>query len=96
MGTNLYEAEEETVGGVCTQPIFIERVSRYLDDPVNSSAAEQVEEHLLDCRGCREFVDTMLSIRAEGTRSARGNEQSCKEGRLARIATYRKERLQRQ
>jgi anti-sigma factor RsiW len=94
MGTNLIESTEEVVGAVCTKPGFAELVNKYLDDPLSAPEAKEVEDHLLDCRACREFVDMMLSIRGEAARSARANDKGRKDGRPARLATYRKERLQ--
>lgn len=94
MRTNLSKSKEELVGAVCTQSGFTERVDRYLDDPLNDPEAEEIEDHLLDCRACREFVDTMLSVRGEGARAANSNGQSIKDRQLTRIATYRRSRLQ--
>jgi len=90
MNTSVIESAEKIVGNVCTESKLTERVSRYLDDPLNNPGAEEIEDHLLNCRACREFVDTMLSIRGEATRNARDSVQAGESRRLARISTYRK------
>jgi predicted anti-sigma-YlaC factor YlaD len=65
MSTNLYKLTDAQLSGACTYPATGERLSEYLADPLESPAAKEVEEHLLDCRHCREFFLTILSMRGE-------------------------------
>lgn len=41
------------------------RLAEYLADPVNYAEAKDVENHLLECLNCREFVLAVLDIRGE-------------------------------
>jgi putative zinc finger protein len=51
------------VQGGCDRPELFGRLYSYLDDPINEPAAEEIEDHLLDCRDCREFFLTTLNLR---------------------------------
>lgn len=55
----------EQVDVTCTNPAIQEQVFAYITDKIEDSAAEEVEDHLLECRHCREFFLIMLSIRGE-------------------------------
>jgi hypothetical protein len=47
----------------CTRPTVGMRLSKYLADSIAASGADEVEEHLLECRDCRAFFLRMLHIR---------------------------------
>jgi hypothetical protein len=88
MNTKLNRATEETVGVVCCQPAIRKRLFEYVVDPLRYQGAEEVEDHLLDCRDCREFVDAMIGMRAVARRL---DEAGSSGSRVTRIADFRKE-----
>ena len=98
MSRNLSDISQVTEGVVCTHPGFLDRVNQYLEDPLNSEGAQEVEDHLLDCRACREFVDTVISIRGKTGRTViRGDDDlSYEDLQVTKISTFRKEHLQNQ
>jgi hypothetical protein len=49
----------------CSNPNAEGRLAEYLADPVNYAEAKEVEEHLLECLNCREFILAVLDIRGE-------------------------------
>lgn len=53
----------------CTNPVIQIQVFPYITDQLEDSAAEEVEDHLLECRHCREFFLIMLSIRGEAQKA---------------------------
>ncbi|HKU76871.1 MAG TPA: zf-HC2 domain-containing protein [Pyrinomonadaceae bacterium] len=50
--------------GGCDRPDVSGRLYAYLDDPINEPAADEIEDHLLDCRDCRESFLTALNLRS--------------------------------
>jgi anti-sigma factor RsiW len=53
----------------CVNPVIEERVFAYITDELEDSAVEEVEDHLLECRHCREFFLIMLSVRGEAQKA---------------------------
>ena len=51
------------VQGGCGRPDISGRLYTYLEDPINDPAAEEIEDHLLACRDCREFFLTTTNLR---------------------------------
>lgn len=49
----------------CSNPDIRKQVFKYLLDDLDDHEAEVVEDHLLECRYCRETFLTMLRIRTE-------------------------------
>jgi predicted anti-sigma-YlaC factor YlaD len=68
-----------------------------LADPLESPIAQEVEDHLLECRYCREFFLAVLSMRGEArmvkaTRAGvDGNPSS--NAKVARLSDFKKEWL---
>jgi hypothetical protein len=56
---------KEQVCVACTNPTIEEQVFAYIADQLEDSVVEEVEDHLLECRHCREFFLIMLSVRGE-------------------------------
>ena len=77
------------VQGGCDRPDISGRVYAYLDDPINEPAAEDIEDHLLGCRDCRELVLMALNLRRAARRAslAEGEENA----EVVRLADFRKE-----
>jgi len=48
----------------------------YITDPINDPSAEEVENHLLDCRGCRDFFLTMLKMRSHAAQAEKRGRNS--------------------
>ncbi len=95
MNTSQYKINEAQASGTCTHPTLGDRLSAYLADPVESPAAEEVEDHLLECRYCREFFLMVLSIRGEARmakkKRAGANGHSSNDEKVLRLADFRKE-----
>ena len=51
------------VQGGCERPDISGRLYAYLDDPINEPAAEEIEDHFLECRDCRELFLTTTNLR---------------------------------
>jgi predicted anti-sigma-YlaC factor YlaD len=87
-----YTAEKLCV--TCTNPVIQEQVFAYIADQIEDSAAEEVEDHLLECRHCREFFLIMLSIRGEAQKVSRPHgSQDCltsNDALVPRLADFRK------
>jgi len=79
---------------VTCNPHIQERVFAYIADQLDGSGAEEVEDHLLECRDCREFFLKMLSIRKEAQQQGRLNGgEDCRtsnETLVPMLADYRK------
>jgi hypothetical protein len=90
MNTNV-EGFTEVRGG-CERPDISGRLYAYLDDPINEPAADDIEEHLLGCRDCREFFLMTLKLRHAG-RQARVVEggEIAGSADVVSIAEFRKE-----
>jgi hypothetical protein len=80
------------VGGGCERPDISGRLYAYLDDPINEPAAEDIEEHMLGCRDCREFFLMALKLRRAG-RQARvaDTEEIANSAEVVSLADFRKE-----
>jgi len=80
------------VEGGCERPGISGRLYAYLDDPINEPAADDIEEHLLGCRDCREFFLMALKLRRAG-RQARVTdaEEVASSADVVSIAEFRKE-----
>lgn len=92
MNTILNEFTE--VQGGCNRPDISGRLYAYLDDPVNEPAAEEIEDHVLDCRDCRGFLLMTLNLRREGRRAkvAQGEElPGSADAEVVSIGEFRKE-----
>jgi predicted anti-sigma-YlaC factor YlaD len=63
MNTILNEFTEAQGG--CDCPDIAGRLYAYIDEPINEPAAAEFEDHLLECRDCREFFLTTLKLRRE-------------------------------
>lgn len=57
------ESIDNKAGGTCSRPALREQLAVYILNPLTDPAAEEIEEHLLDCRSCRELFLTMLKLR---------------------------------
>lgn len=82
------------VSGTCSNPVVGERVSAYVTDPLGDPSAEEVEDHLLDCRHCRDFFLVLLSLRDEArrTKNRRGeNGRASSEAAIFQLSDCRKE-----
>ena len=79
----------------CTYPHVGGRLAEYLADPLNFSAAQEVEAHLLECLHCREFYMAMSSIFSEARRvkgmSARTDESPPNNAKVTRLADFKKD-----
>lgn len=53
---------------VCTAPALGAQVPDYIVDRLTDAEAEFVEDHLLQCKGCREMYLTILFTRERGRR----------------------------
>lgn len=61
---NQHKFAQTRLSGVCTNPTIGEGLSTYIVSPLDDPAAEEVEDHLLECRHCREFYLRMVDIQA--------------------------------
>jgi anti-sigma factor RsiW len=59
---------------VCTRPALGARLPDYIVDLLEDLAAEEVEDHLLECRHCKERYLTILRVRGAAIQ-ARQREQ---------------------
>jgi hypothetical protein len=80
---------------VCRHPALRDHLSVYVINPLEDPSAEEVEDHLLDCRHCRKLFLTMLNLRngARGTKNMRRSEngRESNEAQVFRLAEFRKE-----
>jgi hypothetical protein len=53
---------------LCTSPALGAQVPDYIVDRLDDEQAEVVENHLLDCKHCREMYLTIIRIRDTGRR----------------------------
>lgn len=94
MNKNQLDYTEVQSYAICTNPPIQERVFAYIADQLDGSGAEEVEDHLLECRDCREFFLTMLNVRKEVQKQGNlnGNEGIPKsnETLVPMLADYRK------
>lgn len=58
---------------VCTRPTLGELLPDYILDLLADPAAEELEDHLLECRHCKDKYLTILRVRGAAMR-ARGQE----------------------
>lgn len=75
MATRQGRSTETQLSEECIDSDVQEKVFKYLlDDIEDEPEAEAVEDHLLECRYCRETFLTMLSVRvgADGSNNLRG------------------------
>ncbi len=82
------------VQGGCDRPDISGRLYAYLDDPINEPVAEEIEDHLLACRDCREFLLLTLSLRREARQMVVAEGKAVPgstEPKVVRIAAFRKE-----
>ena len=79
------------VEGSCSNGAIKERLADYLVDPLDEKLAEVVEEHLLDCRTCRELVLLMLEARQELTQGRPGHEPDA--NRVLNFLQFRRDGL---
>lgn len=80
------------VEGGCDRPDITGRLYAYLDDPINEPAAEDIEEHLLGCRDCRESFLMALKLRCAGRDARIAEDEEIKgSADVVRIADFRKE-----
>lgn len=90
----LRESSEAQFCGKCTETSIQEQVFSYLADDLEDSAAEEVEDHLLECRHCREFFLAMLNTRGEASMaqsaSGGGTGRVSNDGSVPRLADFRK------
>ncbi len=94
MSTNNNGFAKTQHGGSCTDPQVGEGLSAYITDPLEEGA-EDVEDHLLNCRPCREFYLTMLDILDEaraknGARGGSNNGHTPDEEATPSLADFRK------
>lgn len=94
MSTTLYEVKEPQIGGLCLSRGFRERLAAYVTNPLDYPSAEEIEDHLLDCRDCREFFLTMLKMRSHTTQSKnkafRNGATDTDQAEVFRLADFRK------
>lgn len=94
---NLSEQEtgETQRRGACTHPTLGERLSAYIVGLLEDTEAKEIEDHLLDCRSCREFFSSVLSMRGEARKmnaTRIGTDESTANGtKVLRLADFRKE-----
>jgi hypothetical protein len=80
------------VGGGCERPDISGRLYAYLDDPINEPSADDIEEHLLGCRDCREFLLMGLKLRRAGREAQVANsEEIAGSAEVVSLADFRKE-----
>jgi anti-sigma factor RsiW len=60
---------------VCTRPALGELLPDYIVDLLEDPAAEEVEDHLLECRHCKERYLTILRIRGAAIRARRRGQE---------------------
>lgn len=79
----------------CTSPAVGRRLSAYIVGLIEGPEAEELEEHMLGCRSCREFYSVVSSMRGEARKmnNARegADESAAKGARVLRLADFRKE-----
>jgi Putative zinc-finger len=90
-----HELAEAQVNGACTNPVIREHLSFYITNPLEDPSAEEVEDHLLDCRHCREVFLIMLSVRNEArvSRDKHNGEngRAAHDVKVLQLADFRKE-----
>ena len=82
-------------GRVCTRPAVGDRLSAYLAGLLEGSAADEIEEHLRECRTCGEFYLTIFNMRQEARKvwAARAGGNGVSHGaKVLRLADFRKTR----
>jgi hypothetical protein len=97
MNKNHHEFNEAQSDEACTYPHAGGRLADYLADPLESPVAQEVEDHLLECRYCREFFLAVLSIRGEArmvkTMSGNADESPSGDANVMRLSDFKKEWL---
>lgn len=88
----IFDEFTEAQGG-CDRPDISGRLYAYVDDPINEPAAAEFEDHLLECRDCREFFLMTLKLRREARRVAVTQEEvaGSAEANVVGLAEFRKE-----
>lgn len=76
MNMSQRESTEAQFSGTCITPDVQDQVFEYIADLLEDREAERIEDHLLDCRHCREFFLTMRRIGSEAHKeqNSRGGE----------------------
>lgn len=96
MKRSQYEFAEVAVGQQCDNPGIRGYLSVYILNPVEDPSAREVEDHLLDCRHCREFLLTTLSVRDEARRAKNRRRNEARRGpsaaQVIRLDDHKKER----
>lgn len=96
MNTSKHQFAEAQVNGVCENPDVRERLPVYITNPLEDPSANEVEDHLLDCRHCRELFVMMLRLHnearsAKNLRGGGGNGRAANEAQVLRLADFRKD-----
>lgn len=94
MNTSQHKHPVAHVSVSCAKPGIRQHLSIYITDPLDDPLAEEVEDHLLDCRHCREFFMTMLQLRDEARRQKEarggGNGRPSNEAKVFSLADFKK------
>lgn len=97
MNMKQHEFAAAQSSGVCADPVVGERLFIYFSNPLEDPAAEEVEDHLLDCRHCRNILLTMLSLQNETRRASdvsfNHDGSASNDAKVARLADFEKEWL---
>jgi hypothetical protein len=95
MSTNLYKFTKAQAREVCACPAVGERLYDYIVDLLEDPVAEEVEDHLLNCRCCRQEYLKLLSLRgAKGepeTKHDDGDAGAPNDKNVFSLAGFRKE-----
>lgn len=95
MNNSEHKSAEPQFSGACIHPAIGGRLSAYITGLIEGPAVKEIEDHLLECRSCREFFSTVASMRGEARKinSARngGDEPAGSGAKVLRLADFRKE-----
>lgn len=83
------------VSDSCADPEIREQLAEYINSPLADPSAAEIENHLLECRHCREFFVTMLNLRklhgSAEKRRARNRRKALKNANVINLADFREE-----
>ena len=83
------ELRETEVNGSCGNPNIREYLSEYATDSINHPLAGEIEEHLLECRYCREVFLVMLGVRKQMAGNRNASEQGSSTERFLNLLDFR-------
>lgn len=81
------------VSDTCANPHISKQIPEYVNNPLEDPSAKVIENHLLECRSCREFFILLLQLRSvygnAGKQKAR-RRKALKSANVVTLADFKK------